>query len=152
MSERSTTRWGRVRFGRRRAPAAAVAVLAVAVLAACLGLLGVAVRPTEDAAVAFGVVLFASLSVPCAALVWAVVVDRATLAGAPRDPEHSVENDWFSRAASGAFTDTLTAVGVALAVLAIGRLSVDAVFALAGVVVLAAVSFVVRYAWAAQRG
>ena len=144
------TRWGRVRFGSRRMPAMAVAVPTGFVVAALFGAAGAILRP--EAPLLFGVILGLCLWGPSLALVWALVVDRSTLRGAVRDPEESVASSWYERAAGGAFQDTLTAAGLALAVVAIWRLEFTATLALLGVVLFAMGSFAVRYVLCARRG
>lgn len=43
---------------------------------------------------------------------WVLLVDRTTIRGAVRDPEHSIEGSWLEKAQSGAFQDTLILVAL----------------------------------------
>ncbi|MEU6699684.1 hypothetical protein [Pseudonocardia sp. NPDC046786] len=152
MTDDAPTRWGRVRFGNGTVPAMWLAAPAGAVLAAGLGV-GAALagaagpRPLIGGA-AVALVSFAGLT----GLVWAFLVDRRTLRGATERPEESVESVWFDAAARGAFTDTVTFAGLALAALAVTGADVPGIGALTATVLVALVSVSVRYLLARRRG
>ncbi|WP_430592098.1 hypothetical protein [Humidisolicoccus flavus] len=146
------SRWGRVKFGERRVSAMAAALPIGAVLAVIVGFIAVA-SGTAGPHPLLGGTVFALVTVwPLAGLAWALMVDRSTLQGATDRPEESVENAWYENAASSAFTDTITIVGLSLAVLAIGGIALDARIALAGVIGVAALSFAVRFLIKRARG
>jgi hypothetical protein len=142
--EEPRTKWGRVRFGGGRLNALAFAAavgLPLAVLAA-LGAWGLGAIDHP----AIGLPVFSvMLTAPATALVYALVVDRATMSGAPKNPEESVENAWYDRAAQKAFHDVVLVVGLTLFVIAIADIEFDAMWALVGVLAVAAVSFGIRY-------
>lgn len=139
------SRWGRVRAGDRRVPALLVALPVAIVLAAALGALVMATGAAGEPRLAGGVAVAVITLWPLAGLVWALVVDRTTLAGATARPEQSIESAWYERAASGAFSDTVVVVGLAAAAIAFTGLDVPVLLALSGVIVVAAGSVTVRY-------
>lgn len=152
MRDDAPIRWGRTRFGNGAAPTMWLAAPAGALLATGLGAVAVlsdaaGPRPLVGGTVV-ALVSFAGLT----GLVWAFLVDRRTLRGAAERPEESVESVWFDAAARGAFTDTVTVTGLALAVLAVTGADVPAIAALTGTVVVALVSVSVRYVVARRRG
>lgn len=150
--EPERSKWGRVRFGGGRPPAMAAAIPIGIVLALGLGLLFSQFQtPPLPPLIMVGI--FAFLTLPaCVLLPWAVVVDRTTLRGALKRPEDSVESRWYDTAAQGAFHDTITVTGLALAMLAVTDTRIDAVFALSGVIAIAALSTSIRYLVARARG
>lgn len=91
-----------------------------------------------------GLVIGTCLS-PCViALVAALIVDRSTIPGAARNPEASVENAWYNKAAVTAFHVTLGVCGVGTFVTTWLRLQ-TASLTLAGVLVLLGASFGIAY-------
>ncbi|MGO3886688.1 MAG: hypothetical protein ACTJHU_10365, partial [Mycetocola sp.] len=85
------------------------------------------------------------LSAPAIALVFAICVDRSTLAGAPDRPEESVESRWATTAASGAFADVVIAAGIGIVATLVLRTQIDNSLLLAAVLLVAGVSVGVRY-------
>lgn len=119
-SKNSPLTWGRVKFGKTpRKPALPVALISGTLAATALSTLATLISSRYDLwwqSLAIYLVMLLPISV---AGVWVLVIDRATLAGAVRNPEESVENTWAKNAAFNAFTATviLTAVGLTGAVL-----------------------------------
>lgn len=90
-----------------------VLVLALAATLLCAGLAATLTGEDDERLLTF--VVFAVATGPVlVGGAWALVPDPA----APDGPEHveeSVEHSWLERASAGAFTDLLTAMGLALA-------------------------------------
>ncbi|MCY7400546.1 MAG: hypothetical protein LH477_06260 [Nocardioides sp.] len=79
------------------------------VLGACLaGGLAAAVRDDAPDTVTFGV--FAAMSLPFIVALVAIGLDRTEY---PERDEDSIESQWTTRASSGAFYDTMVAMGLA---------------------------------------
>lgn len=119
--ENSPLTWGRICYGKTpRKPALPVALIGGTLAATSLSLLATFISPRYDLwwqSLAIYLVMLLPVSV---AGVWALVIDRATLVGAVRNPEESVENSWAKNAAFNAFAATviLTSIGLTVAVLA----------------------------------
>lgn len=145
------SRWGRCRIAGRQVPAMAVAIPVGAVLAALVGAASATLRAGAPPAPSAGITAVATVG-PLVALVWAIAVDRDTLVGAPEAPEQSVEARWLDRSMVGALLDTFTLSGLALAALTLTGSRLDATWALAAVIVVAAGSTGVRYLVARARG
>lgn len=92
-----------------------LAVVAGTTLAAAIGLLATLFRD-GDGWLVFAVFAFASLGPSIAA---AVVVLLPRPASAPSEPTESIEWTWWRRASSGAFTDLLVVLGLALFVVSV---------------------------------
>lgn len=98
----------------------------------------------------FGV--FAAVAVvPGLSLGWVLFVSPHTVVPAPH-AEDDVESLWFAQAMSGAFTDLVTAAGILLTVIAVGRIELDATPVLLVGLVLAFADTAVRYAVLRRRG
>ena len=139
------TTWGRVRFGNGRISALAVAAVAGAPLALGVALAAWALGTIDHPAI--GIPVFAFMTYfPIVGLVFAFVIDRNTLSGAPKNPDESIESRWYDLAAQRAFLDVILITGVALFIMSIADLEFDASWALIGVLTLAACSFGIRYA------
>lgn len=149
--QRDRTRWGRLRGG-SRTPATAIAIPAGLVLAVAVGVIAATMwdAPTPPFVVGVG---FTVVTLPAlVGLVWAFVVDRATLRGAIDRPEESIEGAWYDRAAQGAFSDTLLITGLGTTFFAITSIRIDMLIALIGVLVVAMGSCGIRYVIARRRG
>lgn len=131
----------------------AVAIPVGLVLAAAFGAITLwsGIAEGGDALLAAVVVALATAS-SFIALIWALVVERSTLRGAVDAPEESIESNWLNTAMQGAFTDTLTVSGLALAALGVTGYHLDAIWALTGVVLVAFASVTFRYLVASRRG
>lgn len=146
------TRWGRVRWGARRTPAMAIAIPAAVPLAAVGAWVAVAAGQAGPNPTLGGIVFFAALLVPFAGLVWALIVDRETLRGAPRNPEESVEVRWYERAAAGALTDVILIAGIGVLVTSFWPVVVPTQLILAGVIVVAMADVGIRILVLRRRG
>ena len=94
-SARTTTRW-------------VVAVVAGLVGATLVGAVAAWARTDASDAVTFTV--FAAMSLPFIVALVAIALDRTTY---PERDEDSIESQWTTRASSGAFYDTMVAMGLA---------------------------------------
>jgi len=140
----SRTRWGRSRFGGSGRTLIAGSIALGLVLSAGLGGLFAVLEPTASRPLAFGVGV--AMTLPFSILlVWVLLVDRSTLAGAPDDPEASIESHWYDRAASGAFTDLIIVLGLGSAVFSFLDLGVSTALVLGGLFVIAAIDVAARY-------
>ena len=137
--------WGRAKFGGGSATLITVSLISGAALAAGLSYLYATFQFPENFATAwsiFGAVFWPIMSV----IVWVLLVDRSTLRGAPKNPEASIEATWYSRAAAGAFTDLIGALGLGLLVTTLFvdvPLPTDNV--LLAILLVATVDFTIRY-------
>lgn len=103
--------FGRTRHGHSTLPWALGTGIACAAVVATL------TASFNGGNIALAVVEACATVMPCSALGWVLVVDRSTLPGATRNPEHSVESNWYNRAVNGAFHDMIILAGIALALL-----------------------------------
>lgn len=83
------------------------------------------------------------------ALGWVLFVSKYTVES-DEHAEDNIEHRWYEKATSGAFHDIITTAGIAVFVLSITRLEVSGVTVLMLILVLAVVSFAVRF-WVAKR-
>lgn len=138
------SRWGRARFGGSSAVLISISLGIGAAISAAAGALFVALGDVERPILAFA--LMATFTFPAAAaLGWAVLVDRTTLAGAADKPEDSVESAWYDKAASGAFGDVLLVGGLGAGGFALTWIEGPLTWALSGLVLFAMIDFAVRY-------
>ncbi|WP_166866487.1 hypothetical protein [Salinibacterium sp. ZJ70] len=146
------SRWGRVRFGSRRASAMAVALPIGATLAIAAGaIIGTTGNAGPHPLIA-SILIAILLTPPLAGFAWIALVDRDTLRGAARDPEQTVESAWYVRASSDAFTDVLLIVGLGTAAVALTGAEFPTTLALAAVLLVAMGAFGIRYAIQRRRG
>ena len=142
MTTQST--WGSTRSGRSPWPGAIGIGVAVA---AVLGLTVWAFASGTNGLV-YGIVVAAMSFMPGLALGWVVVVDRRTVKGAVRNPEETVEAQWYDRATRGTFHDLLVVMGLtamALSVVPQWRDGLTASDALLACMVFAAADVSARY-------
>lgn len=146
--EHDTTRrtfFGRPRFGGGTGVLIGLSLLIGTVSASGLGLL-VVLLGSENARPWLGFLIGATVTLPvCTAGAWALLVDRATLAGAPRDPDSSVESHWYDKAAATTFNVLFAALGIGAGVFAFVDVPVDTSLVLIGYVVLAMTAFWISY-------
>lgn len=115
------------------------------ILAAALALVFVVTYNVGPNPTVGGIAVTFTMLWACTALIWALIVDRDTVRGSTTNPEQSVESVWYDRAASGALTDTILTTGLGTAAIAFASIEIPAVIALAAVILIAMVSFGVRY-------
>ncbi|MGO2031856.1 hypothetical protein ACTXJX_14345 [Glutamicibacter ardleyensis] len=145
--QETKARWGRSRFGGSQAMLIIVSLLAGAVLSAALTLVWWNFGPSGDpqrrllAALAFGLIMLPAMFGLC----WVLLLDRSTLRGATKNPEISVESQWYDKAAVGVFQDILLVCGLGAAVLSFIEVQASIGLVLAGVVALSMADFGVRY-------
>lgn len=146
------TRWGRTKFA-RRTPAMAFAIPLGLVVAGGFGALTLLTdfSANGDPLLVAGVTALV-MAWGCIGLVWALIVDRTTLHGAVEKPDQTVEARWMTSAQSGALTDLVTVVGLAIAILAFTRVQMDGMWILIGVLFVAGLSVGARYIVARTRG
>lgn len=138
------TTWGRVKFGGGRIHALGFAVVVGLPSAVGAGLSAWALGTIDRPALGVPIISF-MLFAPITALIYAFVVDRETMKGAPKNPDDSIENRWYDVAAQKAFNDVLIITGLALLVISLAGFEFDAMWALLGVIVVAMGSFGIRY-------
>ena len=139
------TRWGRSRvLGGGTGRLIAVSLVLGAALASAVGGLYIAIDNPSRPWVALAIFVVVMLPVSTA-LAWVVLVDRTTITGATRNPDDSIENIWFERAALGAFGDLMIVLGLGAAAFAVFGLAVAPALLLSALFVLASADFAVRY-------
>lgn len=139
------TRWGRSRvLGGGTGRLIAVSLVLGAALASAVGGIYIAVGHPSRPWVALAIFVVVMLPVSTA-LAWVVLVDRSTITGASKNAEKNVENNWFERAAMGAFGDLMLVIGLGTGVVAIFDLAVAPALLLGALWVLGSVDFGVRY-------
>ena len=137
-------RWGRSRFGGSQGMLISISLLGGAVLSLGAGLLFATLNFPGNLVLAAFIMaagLLPVLSVGC----WALLLDRSTLRGATKNPEISVESQWYDKAAVGVFQDILLVCGLGAAVLSFIEVQGSIGLILAAVVGLAMADFAVRY-------
>ncbi len=137
-------RWGRSRFGGSQATLISVSLLAGAVLSLGAGLLFATLNFPGNFVLAT-LIMAAGLLPVLSAGCWALLLDRSTLRGATKNPEISVESQWYDKAAVGVFQDILLVCGLGAAVLSFIEVQGSIGLILAAVVGLAMADFAVRY-------
>ncbi|WP_286930747.1 MULTISPECIES: hypothetical protein [Aeromicrobium] len=141
--------WGRARLGGGTGALLASCVgiaLAVSGATAALALTGLEGSRRDVALV------FAFLALPSVfALAWVALVDPASLRDAVDRPEETIELQWMRRAQSGAFTDLLLLLGIALVVGVFVDLDVSVRGALTVVLAFAMADAALRLLWLKRR-
>ena len=119
MAEKGEPLLGYSKFGSGRTPAWRPAALGAIVLAAIFGAIAAYFRFEYgvwwQAFIIFWIVTFPAWF----GIAWVVVVDRLTLPGAVPNPERSVENQWWDRAAANSFWFLAVVLGLVTTVTAI---------------------------------
>lgn len=142
------SRWGRSRFGGSSRSLIAVSLLVGAALSLGVGwLISLAQTPGDQRTPWWLVYLIAVfVMLPVATMgTWALLVDRSTLAGAPEDPDASVESRWYDKAATGSFHTLIATLGLGAAVFAFLDVEVSPSLLLAVYFLIAAGSFGICY-------
>lgn len=152
--EQPRTKWGYTKFGNSRIPAMAIAIPFGIVLGIAGGWLSVFIGVTGPNSI-LGFWVFAScLTMPAVALVFALIVDRKTLQGAPERPDDSIESGWYDKAASGSFTDLILVLGLTSVILAFvpRDFPVDLKLVLPSVLGVCFIAFGIRYLMLRRKG
>lgn len=125
-------------------------VLAVVTSLVLASIVGAVASVFYDENRLLGFVIFAACTAGTFfALGWVVFVSKYTVEP-DAHAEDNIESKWYAKATSGAFHDVITTAGIALVVLSISRLEVSGDTVLLLILILAMVSFAVRF-WAAKR-
>lgn len=141
----SRSTWGRARFGGGSAALITVSLLCGAITSVGVSYLFAAIRFSDHQPIAWLIFSLAFLPV-FTAVFYAIFVDRSTLRDTPTDPEASIEATWYKRAASGAFTDMIGLLGIALLAFTLFvDLSVSVDTVLLVLIVVAMLDFGIRY-------
>ncbi|MBE1513736.1 hypothetical protein [Nesterenkonia halotolerans] len=140
------SRWGRARFGGSSGVLISISLAIGAAISTGAGALFVALGDVERPILAFALMTMMSLPAS-AALGWALLVDRSTLAGALEKPDDSIESGWYDKAASGAFGDVLLVGGLGAAGFAVAWIDGPLTWAVSGLVLFAMLDFAVRHQW-----
>lgn len=142
------SRWGRSRFGGSGGTLIAVSLGLGAILASGIGWLSMVLESGHQNP---WLIFWAGaiVSLPASAgLAWVLLVDRSTLAGAPADPDASVEARWYEKAAVGAFHVLIASLGLGAAVVTFLKVSIHPGLLLGAYFSLAAFAFAVIYQFA----
>ncbi|MFT3872223.1 MAG: hypothetical protein QM714_06175 [Nocardioides sp.] len=148
---RLRTRWGRSRFGGGGGLLVGTSIALGLLLSAGIGWASTVVEPDPARTWALFLVAAAATLPISVMLVWVLLVDRSTISGATDDPESSIESHWYDRAAVGAFTDLLVALGVGTAVFSFVRIDLAPSIILIALFLIAGASFGLRYWWLSRR-
>lgn len=137
--------WGSSRFGgssRRLIVTCILAGIPLSLLAGGLITLLQPGHPRADLMFIIG----AAVTLPvCCIAVWAFLVDRSTMTGAPEDPESSIEGQWLYRAAASSFMDLFAIIGLSTAVFTFVDVPISTAVAFGGLAVVALLDFGLRY-------
>lgn len=142
--QETKARWGRSRFGGSQALLIIVSLLGGVVLSLGVGAIFARMKYPEDFALAMLVAAAAFLPV-LSVICWALLIDRETLRGAIKNPEISVESQWYDKAAVAVFQDLILFCGLVGGVLSFIGTSAEIGLVLIAVLVLAMADFGVRY-------
>lgn len=140
------TRWGRTRWGGSTALLLSTSTAVGLVIASGVGGLFAWLGGLEQPLLGFTVLTITTLPV-ATTLSWALIVDRATVTGMTRSPEHSIESTWYEKAASGAFGDVLVITALGSAGFAFLRVEAPVTWILFAMAVLTILDFAARYLW-----
>lgn len=139
------SRWGRSRIGGGSGALITVSLVLGTLLSSGIGWL-FTVLDTDTTNPLLPFLVGAVVTLPCSVLlVWVLLVDRSTLAGAAADPDASIESQWYGKAASGAFTDMLPVLGLGAAVFAVLDVTISTALVLGAILTIAVADFAVRY-------
>ncbi|KSU63089.1 hypothetical protein [Arthrobacter sp. NIO-1057] len=138
------TRWGISRFGGSSATLISTSLGIGLVLSVIAGLLFARLNASEQftlVATIMSACLLPVLSAAC----WALLVDRDSLKGATKNPEISVESQWYDKAAIGVFQDLLIICGLGAALFSFVQVSVSLGLTLVGILLVVLADFALRY-------
>ncbi|MGV3016831.1 hypothetical protein [Rothia sp. 88186D007BW] len=136
--------WGRSRFGGSQITLLLVSILGGALLAQLLAW-GIITLRTDHITWWWVPVASLALIPALAATLWAVLVDRNTIKGATRNPEASIENHWYGKAAETTFHLMLATMGLGAGAFAIFGWDVSPSLLLTATTLLAMLVFLVSY-------
>ena len=144
------TYFGRMRGGGSTAQLQSLSALSGILLAAIFGGI-VAWFGYQEHFTAALLVFAAAFVFPLGSVFWLLLVDRDTMTQAPKNPEDTVEFNWYEKATHQALHDLLLIIGVGAAALSIAsatglmELNLPLHLVLAGLVVVIFIDVAVRY-------
>lgn len=154
MSQNSTAdvrpRMGYIRWGSGHMLAWKPAFGLGSLLTLAVGALAAWLAPIAPV-LAFGI-FAVCLWPPLTALSWAGFVDRETMRGADRNPEESVESDWYNRSAQGVFHDVMIGAGLGSAIFTFFPFEVELSWVFLGLTLFVMGDFALRYRINKMRG
>ncbi|WP_216388221.1 hypothetical protein [Arcanobacterium phocae] len=101
MPEQHTSSWGYTK--RKRLPALVIALPLGLLAGAVAGIISAYLRSGTTHIWLYAAIFSAMTGFLFAGLIWIIIVDRTTIAGAIAKPEASIENTWHARAVSAGF-------------------------------------------------
>ncbi|ORC15259.1 hypothetical protein A7979_07915 [Rothia nasimurium] len=143
-THKSQSTWGRSRFGGSQRALLLVSTLGATLLAQLLAWGIIALRAEQVTWWWVPVISLALIPV-LAATFWAVLVDRNTIKEATRNPEASIENHWYGKAAETTFHLMIAAMGLGAGAFAIFGWDVPPPLLLTATTLLAMLVFLVSY-------
>lgn len=150
-TNRIRTRWGRSRFGGGSLLLVLVSIGLGIVVSSGIGWLAKASQPAQERPwLLFLAVAVVTLPVTTVGA-WALLVDRSTLAGAIDEPEETVENRWYEKAATTTFHFLLATLGIGLAVFSFLRVDIAPPVVVGGYLVVGIAVFAASYLIAKRR-
>ncbi|GGH59262.1 hypothetical protein [Rothia aerolata] len=147
--ERST--FGRAKFGGSSTLLITISLVSGALLAL---LFAFGIYLVQDSKLPWWGILLAALPLypVTAATIWAIFVDRNTIKGAVKNPENSIENSWFSKAAESSFCIIVAVLGIGAGVTAIFDLEFQTDMVLTAATMLCFIVFFVCYQFHKRTG
>ncbi len=146
VNKTAQTRWGKARFGGGSAALLSISLGIGLIVSAGLAWLFLVLGDVERPALAFTLTAVTTLPVT-AALGWAVLVNRSTLAGAIERPDDSIESAWYEKAAGAVFGDILLVGGLGATAFAFTKIEAPISWCLAAVVLFSMLDFTARFLW-----
>lgn len=150
-NKKPQTTWGRSRFGGNQASLLGVSILGGTLLAQPLGW---GILALQEKQISWWLVPLVSIPlVPIfTTILWVVLVDRSSIKGAPRNPQTSVENHWYSKAAETTFHVMIASMGLAGATFAIFDWTLPSYLLLTATTALSMLVFLISYQIYKHRG
>ena len=145
------TTWGRSRFGGSQASLLGASILGGILLAQPLGWGILALQQNQINW--WWVPLVSIPFVPIfTTILWVVLVDRSSIKGIPRNPQTSVENHWYSKAAETTFHVMIASMGLAVVAFAIFDWTLPSYLLLTVTTALSMLVFLISYQVYKRRG
>ncbi|MDO4897950.1 MAG: hypothetical protein Q3965_01460 [Rothia sp. (in: high G+C Gram-positive bacteria)] len=144
MNSQEKTRWGRAKFGESSQLLIALSLLGGALVP--LGTAFLLFMNKQDGDFWFYLLAsFVATYLISVASIWALLVDRNTLAGAVEKPENSVESLWYSKATENTFHIMLAVLGLSAGVSSIYNWQFATGYVLTVATLLMGLVFIVSY-------
>ena len=140
------SKWGRSRFGGSPTTLIVTSLAIGTVLALITAWLISLTKPNyQGPGWLIYVICMVVLLPVAAAAAWALLVNRSTLAGAPDDPDSSVEAGWYNKAATGAFHTLISSLGIGVLVFSLVDIEISTSILLIIYCGIAVIAFAVSY-------